>query len=235
MKYTDQISDYRKNIPNYTVNSINWLKTSLNKPNNKFMGIDPGKMKIGSFYFMRYDLQKINKSTKMEQFVPFMLVDYKPSIDKKVFWILNLNFFPTNIKLAFFSSFLDKFTNILEDNEKKKDVLQESPIPNINYKNMWNELIKFGFEYSVREIRIELINQLFVVSTDNLKYLTTMNTQLLTGVDDGKLNQIWITKLKNEPFQDRVEELRTIKNNYYAILEELDSKFKNLNKELDGL
>jgi hypothetical protein len=232
MNYTEKISYLKSKISNYTIESTKWLKKSLLNPNKKIHQITPDKLQIGKLYFMKYDLQKINKSTKMEQFVPFILVDHKPGIDKKVFWILNLNFLPHNIKIAFFSSFLSQYENLLEQNSKKDNVLTELPFPNINYKRMWNELIKFGFEYAIREIRVELINDIFIISSDYVDYMTTLNTQILTGVDEAKLNEIWITKLKNEPFEDRVEELKTIKNNYYEIINELQEKFKNLDNKL---
>lgn len=235
MSYTEDILYLRKKVPNYNNESTKWLFNKIRKQDKDFIQIGLDKLYLGKFYFMQYDLKKLNKSTKLEQFVPMMVVDYKPAIDTKVMWVLNMNFMPNNIKEAFFSSFLDKNQNVLETNLSAKDWTKELPIPNINYKKMWNELIPFGFEYAIREIRVDLINNLWGVSSKDVVYLTTLNTQVITGVDDNKLNEIWITKLKNENLEDRVNELKNIKTNYENILKDLANKFKSLNKNLKGI
>jgi len=235
MSYTEDILYLRKNVPNYNNESTKWLFNKVRKNDNDFVPIGLDKLYLGKFYFMQYDLKKLNKSSKLEQFAPMMVVDYKPAIDSKIMWVLNMNFMPTNIKEAFFSSFLDKHNNILESNIDATDWTKEISIPNVNYKSMWNELIPFGFEYAIREIRVDLINNLWGVSTKDVAKLSTVNTQVITGVDEGKLTEIWITKLKNESLEDRVIELKNIKSNYDNILTELADKFKALNKNLKGL
>ena len=147
---------------------------------------------------------------------------------------MNLNFVPLSIKEAFFSKFLNNFEKTLESNTTKKRVSDESPLPTINYDNMWNELLKFGIDYSLREIRVELIQELYSISTDNLHYLTTLNTQALTGVDEKKLNEIWITKLKKESLEERFDE-KKVKSDYEKIIKELQETFKFLDKKMKGL
>ena len=183
---------------------------------------------------MKYDLKAVNKSSRLEQLVPFLFIDYKPMIDNKVLWVMNLNFIPLNIKEAFFSKFLDKFDNTLTENSKKKTVLTETPLPTINYTNMWDETIKYGIDYSIREIRVELLQDLYAISTDDLFLLTTQNTQLLTGVDEKKLTDIWITKLKNESLGERFDE-KKVKADYDNIIKELKETFKFLDQRLKGI
>jgi hypothetical protein len=183
---------------------------------------------------MTYDLKSINKSSKLEQLVPMLLVDYNPLIDSKVLWIMNFNFIPLNIKEAFFIKFIQKFNKILENNSLKKTVLDESPLPNINYETLWNELIKLGIDYSLREIRVELIQDLYNITTDDLHLLTTQNTQALTGVDEKKLNEIWISKLKNDTLENRLEN-KNNKRDYEKIVKELQETFKYLDQLLKEL
>lgn len=230
-KYTENILYLKTNVPNYTIETTKQLLNKTNTLDNRFKRVSPSDILIGSFYFMKYDYQKINKSSKMEQNVPMLVVDYKPDIDKKVLYVLNMNFLPINIKQAFFSELTDTYSSVFDYNQTVNDVSKEKQL-NINYKIMWDLLIKYAFEYCIREIRVELINDLFHVSSNDLHILTSVNTQALTGVDEGKLNEIWITKLKNESFTDRLDELTTIKTNYYKILEELQEKFKYLNNFL---
>lgn len=234
-KYTEEILHLRKKVPFYPNQSTKWLFNKLRDNDKKVVKVGLDKIRIGQFYFMRYDLKGLNKSSRLEQFVPMMVVDYKPAIDKKVLWILNLNFIPINLKESFFSSFLDNYQSTLDNNFEAKDWNNETPLPSINYENIWKQLLSFGFEYTIREIRLDLINDIHGVSTDYLHFLTTQNTQALTGVDEAKLNEIWITKLKNESLGDRVEDLTKIKSNYENILNELADKFKDLNKKLNGI
>jgi hypothetical protein len=234
MNYTENILFLRKKVPNYPTESTKWLLTKVRNNDKKFMKIPPSNFKVGSFYFMSYDLSAINKSSKMEQLVPFLLVDYNPAIDSKVLWIMNLNFIPLNIKEAFFTKFLDNFNNTITNNSTKKSVAEELSLPTINYDKMWDELIKFGIDYSLREIRVELIHELYSISTDSLHLLTTQNTQSLTGVDEKKLGEIWMTKLKNESLEERFDE-KKVKADYEKIVKELQETFKYLDKKLKDL
>lgn len=234
-KYLENLTALRSMYPDYISHSTKWLAGKFRSPDKKTHFVNLKDIQVGSFYFMKYDSRSVNKSSKMEQTVPMLVVDYKDKIDKRVLWILNMNFMPINIKVAFMSSFMEKFPNAEKFNAEVEDTVSEQPLNSITYDLMWRELIKYGFEYAIREIRVELIEKVLKVSTDNLHYLTTVNTQILTGVDEGKLNEIWITKLKNESIGERAEELLQIKNNYYAILEELADKFKFLDRRLKGL
>lgn len=234
MNYIENLLYLRKKIPNYPTESTKWLISKVKNSDKKFMRVSPNNFKIGGFYFMTYDSRGINKSSKLEQLVPMLLVDYNPLVDSKVLWIMNLNFIPLNIKEAFFTKFLQNYDNILDNNSTKKSLLEESVLPNINYENMWNQLIKFGIDYSIREIRIELLQDLYYVSTDYLHLLTTQNTQMLTGVDEKKLNDIWITKLKNESLGERIDE-KMVKADYEKIIKELQETFKFLDRKLKEL
>jgi len=234
MSYLENLLMLRKKVSNYTKESTKWLLTKVRNNDKKFTKVTPNDFKIGSFYFMSYDLKAINKSSKMEQLVPFLLVDYNANIDSKVFWIMNLNFVPLNIKEAFFVNFLNNFKNTLDNNSKVKSVSEESALPTIKYDILWDELLKYGIDYSIREIRLELIQNLYSVSTDDLHFLTTVNTQTLTGVDEKKLTEIWITKLKKESLEERIDE-KKVRADYDKIVKELQTTFKFLDNKLKGL
>ena len=231
-KFTDKLHHMKTTTTNYPNDNVNWLMNSINKPTKKFMKLSLQHLKIGSFYFVRYDMTKINKSSKMEQLVPLMVVDYKEKIDSKVVWILNLNFLTMKTKELFFTNFLDRYDKVFETNSNKTDWLSEQPIPNVSYDKMYSELLRYGVEYSLREMRVELFNEIYSVSTDEVEKLISVNTQALTGVDEGKLEEIWIAKLKSENLESRIADIMTIKNNYEKIVEELAEKFKHLNKRI---
>lgn len=235
MNYTDKLLLLRKTVPDYPSESFKWLTINVSKPSPKFQRNTITDMKVGKFYFIRYDQSSINKSSKMEQLVPMLFVDYKPDIDDKVFFILNLNFLPLNIKEAFFVNVLKNFESVLERNssEKIKEVRQEQAL-NIGYEYIWKELLSYGIEYSLREIRVELIQDIYNVSTNDLQFLTTINTQKLTGLDEKKLNEIWIAKLKKESLETRISDMK-IKSDYESIVKILQETFKYLDQRLKKL
>lgn len=235
LTFSTKLFEYKKANKNYKAAATQWLSKSMQTPNSKFPSLTPEYLRLGAFYFMRYDLTKVNKTSRMEQYSPIMVVDYKPLIDSKVIYALNLNFLTTQKKEAFFSSFLDTNSGILAKNEQAKDWVGEMPLPGVNYSSMHGKLLAYGFDYAIREYRLELFNKLYGVSTDDLEKLILLNTQSITGVDEAKINDIWIAKLKKESLQMRHEEMVAIKSNYEMILKELAEKFKDLNKWMQGM
>ncbi len=233
--FNKKLFDLHKSGQSYPNESTKWLLEKLNKPDNFFVKTDLSKITVGKFYFMRYDANRINKSSKLEQIVPLFVVDYKPSIDKKVLWILNFNFLPLNLKEAFVSSFLSEYESIIGKNSTQMNWSKEVALPNRDYQVVWSGLIKYGFEYSIREIRLDLIHDIYGVSMRDIHYLITQNTQTLTGVDEAKLTDIWVAKLKKENLTDRIIEFKTIKTNYENIILDLAKKFKALNNHISQI
>jgi hypothetical protein len=177
--------------------------------------VSPNNFIKGKFYFITYDSKKINKSSRMEQMVPIVFVDYKENIDSRVLYILNLNFIPLNIKEAIFANYFQGSNNI-------------------NYSSMYTFLLKYGAEYAIREIRVELLENIYSVSDEDAIYLITANTKALTGVDEKKLSDIWLTKLKKDSLGERLDELKD-KADYEKIIEELKETFKFLDKYLNSI
>lgn len=232
MELLENIDQLKKVGNTYRREATKWLLTSMQSPNKTFVKVNPNYLRIGAFYFMKYDMRKINKSSKMEQFVPFMMVDYKPLIDSRVLYGINFNFLTTTKKEAFFLKYLERYEKLLEKNKELDNWLQEEPLPDVNYERMYNELLKYGFDYAIREFRVELIDEIYGISTNHLDKMISLDTQMMTGVDEAKLNDIWITKLKNEGIRDRLDELYNIKSNYEELIKDLKEKFKFLDKKL---
>lgn len=206
-----------------------WLLHMMKNPDRSVIGISPDALRLGGFYFMQYDLRGANKTSKLEQYTPFLLVDYRPGIDKRVIYALNLNFLTTQKKEAFFSQFVEPYDELLTANKQKPDWAKEQPLPGVNYERMFQELMPFAFEYAVREYRLDLINGLYAISNAHLAKVISLDTQQFTGVDEAKLNDIWLAKLRTEGMEQRVLDVVSVKSNYQRILTELAEKFKNLN------
>lgn len=223
MLYNDNLKSIQKTA-NFSINNIDVLKRNLNT--QKIKAITPSSIKIGGLYFIEYDIAKINKSSKAEQVLPCLIVDYNKSF-KNVLWVLNFNLMPQELKIMFFKDLFSSYNDILEYNTKIKNVLDEKVLSNISYNYMFDKLLSYGINYCIREIRIELINNIFQVSTDFAHVLTTLNTQFITGIDEKKLIEIWSVKMQNNTLENRLDD-KKIYADYEKIINELKNKFKNL-------
>lgn len=213
-------------------NSTNWLLARLQTPDAGFKAVRAKNMFVGKFYFMLYDLS--GKSSKMEQYSPILLVDHRKMLTKNIVYGISINFIPQNIRLLFFDNFLSSFQNIfLPIDAKEKVGNAEKPLP-INFKIAFDSLDKIGFQYSIREFDMDLINKSYEVSMQLLPRFLTVNSTVLTGVDELKLAEIWESKLKNrtESTQQRISELIT---DYSEINEVFKKEFKSYKTEFDKI
>jgi len=213
-------------------NSTDWLLTRLKNPDEGFKTVRPKNMYVGKFYFMMYDMQ--GKSSKMEQYSPILLVDFRKVATKKILYGISINFLPQNIRLLFFDEFLKPFENVFEpiDSEEKKGG-PEKPLP-ISFQIAFEALDKIGFQYVIREFDADKINKVYEVKMSMLPRFMTVNTTVLTEVDEQKMAEIWLSKLKNreEAVQKRISELIT---DYKEITKTFDKEFKSYEREFEKI
>jgi hypothetical protein len=213
--------------------SNDWFRNQLAKPNKDFQQVTASYLSKGSFYYMKYDLAGLNKSSRIEQYSIIFMIEYKPKIDEKVFWAINFNFLPSNIRRNFFLSLIDnKHDNIIDANDNAKDWVAETPIPNISYKRILSELARFGIIYtkSIRAFRIDLINELYGISTKNIEKLISLDVRPISGMDDLGIVKVLNGKLNNEGYETIIQD---ITQDYASILEDLKERFKDIEKEIN--
>lgn len=213
-------------------NSTEWLLKRLQNPDKGFKAVSTKNMYVGKFYFLLYDLQ--GNSSKMEQYSPILLIDYRKVNTKILLYGLSINFIPQNIRLLFFDQFLDSFSNVfLPIDSKEKVGSSEKPLP-INFATVFEPLDKIGFQYSIRELDASLINKSYEVSMQMLPRYLTVNTTILTGVDEQKMADIWYSKLKKreESLQKRISELIT---DYTEISKTFQKEFRSYKSEFDKI
>jgi hypothetical protein len=215
--------------------SNDWFRNQLATPNNNFQQVTPSYLSKGSFYYMKYDLAGLNKSTRIEQYSIIFMVEYKPNIDEKIFWAINFNFLPSDIRRNFFLGLIDnKHDDVINANDKAKDWVAEQPIPNISYKRIISELARYGIVYtkSVRAFRVDLINELYGISTKNIEKLISLDVRPISGMDDLGIAKVLSGKLTNEGVEVIAQD---ITQDYTSILEDLKERFKNIYKEIGNL
>jgi hypothetical protein len=213
-------------------NSTEWLLKRLQNPDAGFKAVKAKNMYVGKFYFLMYDME--GKSSKMEQFSPILLVDFRKVATKKLLYGISLNFIPQNIRLLFFDAFLDSFENVfLPIDSQEKVGNAEKPLP-ISFQIAFEALDKIGFQYVIRELDADKINKAYEVSMQTLPRYMTVNTTVLTDVDEKKMAEIWLSKLKNreEAVQKRISELIT---SYEDVAKTFSKEFKSYEREFEKI
>lgn len=235
-KLLDQIGKLRKEEgKDFAENSTSWLVKKLQKPDDDVDQININEMTVGKFYFMFYDLQGKGKSSKLEQYNPILFVDYKHVGNTKVLFGLSFNFIPTRMRLVFFDKMLDSYPFVFEDKDGKHKAGQaEQPLNGINYNNVYKLLSKIGYEYIIREFDLRLVNKVYEIAMHKLPRFLTIDTHKFTNVDDAKLAQIWLAKLKTRDERHQ-QLLLDIASGYDKVEKTLNEEFGHFQDEMKKL
>lgn len=214
-------------------NSTSWLIERLQKDDEKVKEVRLSEMVVGKFYFLMYDLA--GKSAKLEQYNPLLFVDFKHVANTKVLFGLSFNFLPSRMRLTFFDKLLDNYPFVFEEkDDKHKKGQPEQPLKGVNYSNVYNLLSKIGYEYTIREFDIRKVNKVYEVAMSALPKFLTINTHTFTNVDDEKLAQIWLAKLKTR--EERHQKLLLdIASGYDKIEKTLNEEFGSFKEKLKNL
>lgn len=218
---------------NFPENSSRWLIEKLQRPNEGVQQIGLNDMTVGKFYFLMYDLS--GKSSKLEQYSPILFVDFKHVFNTKILFGLSINFIPARLRILFFDKLLDSYPKALQPTDSKdKKGQPEQPLKGINFENVYNMLSKVGYEYAIREFDIRLVNKVYEVSMINLPRFLSINTQAFTNVDDAKLAQIWLAKLKTR--EERHQKLLLdIASGYDKVEKSLNEEFESFKEKMKNL
>lgn len=204
----------------------------IKKPDRNLHPVKIHDLQIGRFYFLFYDLA--GKSSKMEQYSPVLLVDIKKVKTKLYAYGLCFNFIPANIRILYFDKLLDRFQNTIQKNLTIKDIYYETPLQNINFEVIYKTLLSTGFEYSIREFDITEINTAYLVATQYIPYFIIFDTQPFTGVDEGKLVEIWQVKIKEQTERHK-EIMSKLQKNYNEMEEMFKEEFKSIKEQRENM
>jgi len=178
----------------------------------------------GKFYFMFYDLA--GKSSKMEKFNPVFIIDWVDQDNTRYMYGVSINFIPVSIRTVFFNSLCNFNIDTLEKNATKS-VEKQLAFENIDFANIYKLLYSIGFEWSIRRFDCKLINKISEISSNILPIFLTMSTAQLTGVDDGKLIEIWNKKINEQELRHN-QLIKEILGDYTAMEKELTSAYKSV-------
>jgi len=212
--------------------SMEFFSNEINNSNSVVVQqVRANKLLKGNFYFMFYDLS--GKTSKMEKFNPILLIDWIDRDGTRKLYGLSINFIPVAIRVMFFNNVLNFNLSIIEKNTTRK-IENELTLDSINFANIYKLLGAIGFEWAIREFDIKLVNKIYHVSTNILTEFLTMSTSRFTGVDDGKLVQIWKKKIMEQEARHK-KIIAELLNDYGKMNKELNSTYESLDKRNENL
>lgn len=180
--------------------------------------------RIGMFAFMLYDLA--GKSTRMEQYSPILLADWRSIKTEKYLWGLSLNFMPTNVRIVFLDQLLSYRQQTIDNNCKASSVAKETPLDGITYEVLYKSLQSIGYEYALRQFDAKKITKLYEVSFGFLDHFAVFDTMRFTGVDEAKLVEIWLAKL-DEQEERHKKMLQMLHKDYAEMTKTLQAEIKS--------
>jgi hypothetical protein len=194
------------------------------------------KLTIGKFYLIKYDFND-NKL-----WCPIFLIDdrYKPDIQKRILYAINLDYLPYAYRILFFDILFDSFRSIVEYNEND-NIDEEKPFP-INFEEIYNLLKKNGdYEYTITAFDYLKIDgiikgspKIFSISTNFVPRFVFINTKIVNLKIMKDLSIILDNYNIKNKLNNLIEEFEKIKENidvndqkeYYKKLKNLESKYK---------
>lgn len=145
------------------------------------------------------------------KYAPVFIADFKKFEDKIILFCVNFNFIPLEIRVQIFDQFIS------EQDFKNNSFLK------VNYKGMYEQLLRTGFEYSLMEFNAAQIVLVHRVSLELIpRFLYSQHP--INIYDPKKLVQIWQAKLDGRE-QRHKEIVSSIISDFYDVNNEISEKY----------
>ena len=197
---------------NYKNNAL-YLMDKVTKTDDEYQAINVSDIDTGSFYFIQYK----DKSTWM-QWSPVFIVNWKKFDNRIILFGVNLNFIPIELRISIFDPYF------------AEEFFEKDTFLKVDYNGMYNELLKWGFEYSLIEYNAIQVKMVHKINMDNVpRFLVSGHP--LTKYNPDKLIQIWSKKIETR--EKRHNEMMTaLVSDFYNLNKEIDSKYSALKKHI---
>lgn len=176
-------------IVDFYKNNTLFMYEKYSKSDDMCESVSISDISVGNFYFLHY-----HDPSNWMKYSPIFTVETKQLKDMKIVMSLNFNFIPIEIRGRIFDKFISEK---MFENDSKLEV---------DFKGIYTELLKYGFEYSLVEynaIQISLVHKINLELLPRFLYSSHPKNKY----DPKKLMEIWTTKLKTR--EKRHQELIT--------------------------
>ena len=160
----------------------------------------------GMFYHFHY----LDNSNWM-QYSPVFVTNYKKVSNKIIIFGVNFNFIPLEIRAYLFDKFM------IEENFEK-----ELPLK-VDYKGMYDELRRYGFEYALVEYNAAQIKLVHRIKMDVVpRFLISAHPK--NKYDPSKLFSIWQVKIKDKDKRDQ-EIMQSTIDDFFEMKDQINEKY----------
>lgn len=225
---TNQFIEYGNSM--YSKNSDTVMSWIRENDHTKLLPVNASQIEKGKFYFMFYDLS--GKSSKMEQYNPLFVIDWATIDNKKYLFGININFIPIAIRVIIFNQIINSDLKKFDDINSKVD--KQNPITGLSFAKVYKLLKSIGFEWAIRKFDGSKINKTYCVDMNSLKEFVTMSTAKITGVDDGKLLDIWKSKISKQEQREK-ELIKELLGDYKEMEKEILKNINNISEKEEQL
>lgn len=164
---------------NFKNNSL-FFYEKYSKSDDSVTNIPSGKIQMGCFYFFHY----LDDSNWM-QYSPVFTIDVKKFSNLIIINAINFNFIPLEVRSTIFDKFISK-----------DDFDHDRPL-SVDYKGVYSELLKYGFEYAIVEYNFTQIKLVHKISLDVIpRFLYSQHP--VNKYDPTKLYGIWNAKISDK-------------------------------------
>lgn len=182
---------------------------SFSKSSVDITSISVGQMQLGGFYHLHY----LDQSDWMA-FSPIFTVDFKKFENLIIIIGINMNFIPIEVRASIFDKFI------------KVDDFDKDSLLSVDFSGVYNELLRYGFEYSLVEYnasQIKLVHKINMNSVPRFLYSGHPKNKY----DPKKLYEIWSTKIKDKSKRD-AEICNMLIKDFYTASDEIMDNYKLL-------
>lgn len=197
---------------NFKKNSIE-LVGMYSKSSDDVQNVRIANIKSGGFYH----LTCVNESNWMRN-SPVFIVDYRKVADKIIFFGVNLNFIPLEVRILFFDKFISE-----KDYEKNNFI-------KATFDGVYSELRSIGFEYALMEFDASKIIFAHKISMYILpKFLISAHPT--NKYDPKKLFSIWQSKIEKQAERDS-DMKKVLLDDLYDVRKEINEKYDSLKNHI---
>jgi hypothetical protein len=202
-------------VDNFKNNSL-FFYEKYNKSDKDVESINIKDIYPGGFYFFHY-----KDDSNWMKYAQVFIADFKIFEDKVIFFAVNFNFIPMEIRAQIF----DKY--ILPEDFEKNNFLK------VNYEGMYKELLKSGFEYALVEFNAA---QLVLVHRIHLELLPRFlySQHPINKYDPKELVKKWQAKLSTRNERHK-EVISSILSDFYDVNNEISDKYNVMRDHIKRL
>lgn len=200
---------------NFKKNSLHFYN-KYQKSDNEVQNVRVQDIQLGRFYFFHY-----KDDSNWVKYSPVFTIGQKKFENLTILFAINLNMIPIEIRSSFFDQFF-----------VDKDISEDRSL-NVDMKGTYNELLRYGFEYSIMEYNIDQLVLVHRISMQQVpRFLYSGHP--INKYDPVKLYDIWKVKIKTKYERDQ-EMSQALISDFYQISDDINENYVVLKKHIQRL